>query len=952
MTRGNALLFHASESSGGKPRAEKDEEKMKNSKRLFSKDMLILGFVLQLRFMFLAVIFSIFAGGYLYAATPVLIAEENFEGVMSCKLSSVGSFPVSPGIKTGMGVGGSSAYGFGRSSCGGEAWDGYVNDLTFTFSKKCVITKVEFWEIERYENWGSQGWLIANGNKINDTTFGRLPSNDRIADSSFRKREFSLDIVSSGITFRCWDITDRSELFVDDIKIYGYIYDDTFTVAFNANGGVGDAIPIQGFSVNTPQKIFKNVYIKDGYVFQGWVSNSVERAELAAAGVIAVDYRDEELITVDSDMTLYAVWANPPMTLTAESANWSNGSITLRCEDTDKSSTEHSYTLEYCNENGTWVAVDDAQKSVTRGQNANNEEVWVASLTDSDFSLRLGGIPPVSYRVKDENGRVSDPCVTRNRYGLFVGVGHYSAAYQAKIKIRRGWPLSELPEIEGNTRRYSNLARSNGGFNVTELIETDAKVKKVDDALVDIAEKVVHGDICLFYASTHGDFDSNVAVLRFYDDDYTDSRLRTGTDLIAAKGAAVVCVLAACCSEAMVRQSTANVAVIAAANYKGSTTALFDEILWDYGWKDGWAGTGASLTFGDLSDYVANRYNAIFDGITLNGPDGAETWNVQVDNAPLLARITAGTRGTHASQTPPSAPSNVNADRAVQRDRITVSWDGDPDTDNYFIFFGGTGGGAYDDFEETPAVNKAKFKMEFIADDYECVERSSENAPVPFMIRAFNGAGVSTSAYAQGWLDTLRRVTFDPKGGTFIGQISGERLVLNYRKDDALGVLPRPAKDGFTFAYWYRSNVSAGMPEMITEDTEVTDDVTYYAWWTDMTTTYLDRHPTIAAVSGGDIATAAAMTAANGCRTVGECYALGINPEDPNDDLKISHFEIKDGKPVITLNHTEDGSGNSFMPRVKTLGKANLDDAHEEWREVPAEGDPSLRFFKVEVELP
>ena len=93
------------------------------------------------------------------------------------------------------------------------------------------------------------------------------------------------------------------------------------------------------------------------------------------------------------------------------------------------------------------------------------------------------------------------------------------------------------------------------------------------------------------------------------------------------------------------------------------------------------------------------------------------------------------------------------------------------------------------------------------------------------------------------------------------------------------------------------------------------------------------------------------MTAANGCRTVGECYSLGINPEDPDDDLKIADFEMKDGKPVITLNHTEDGSGNSFMPRVKTLGKATLSDA-EEWREVPEEGDPTMRFFKVDVEMP
>ena len=91
--------------------------------------------------------------------------------------------------------------------------------------------------------------------------------------------------------------------------------------------------------------------------------------------------------------------------------------------------------------------------------------------------------------------------------------------------------------------------------------------------------------------------------------------------------------------------------------------------------------------------------------------------------------------------------------------------------------------------------------------------------------------------------------------------------------------------------------------------------------------------------------------AANG-RTAAECYALGINPEDPDDDLRITDFRMEDGKPVITLNHTQDGSGNSFLPRVKTLGKTDLSDAAEKWREVPEEGDLTMRFFKVSVEMP
>lgn len=114
--------------------------------------------------------------------------------------------------------------------------------------------------------------------------------------------------------------------------------------------------------------------------------------------------------------------------------------------------------------------------------------------------------------------------------------------------------------------------------------------------------------------------------------------------------------------------------------------------------------------------------------------------------------------------------------------------------------------------------------------------------------------------------------------------------------------------------------------------------------------TWLTSFPTLFATSGGDETAVVNTTAANGCRTVGECYELGIDPEDPNDDLKIAEFKMKDGKPVVTLNHTKDGSGNSFEDRVKILGKAELTDA--EWQEVPPEGSPEHRFFKVGVEMP
>ena len=160
--------------------------------------------------------------------------------------------------------------------------------------------------------------------------------------------------------------------------------------------------------------------------------------------------------------------------------------------------------------------------------------------------------------------------------------------------------------------------------------------------------------------------------------------------------------------------------------------------------------------------------------------------------------------------------------------------------------------------------------------------------------------------------------------------------------------LPRPKKEGVEFAGWFTAK-SGGQRK--TEGSGISS-CTLFAHWTQMTRGWIEENaralfPDLADL---DIEVAANTTAANGCRTVGECYALGIDPEDPDDDLKIAEFKMKDGKPEITLNHTKDGSGNSFEDRVKILGKAELTDA--EWQEVPPEGNPEHRFFKVGVEMP
>lgn len=151
-----------------------------------------------------------------------LILDEDFErGPMAFDLETVGTFPNAPGVKEGMGVDGSRAFSFGRSSCGANVWTGYMNTLTATFRGDFEITRIEFDEMERYGNWGSQGTVLANGMTVDDTVFGRLPSNNRVADTTFRHRVMNVAVSATNLSFHVEDITDDSELYIDNIKVYG-----------------------------------------------------------------------------------------------------------------------------------------------------------------------------------------------------------------------------------------------------------------------------------------------------------------------------------------------------------------------------------------------------------------------------------------------------------------------------------------------------------------------------------------------------------------------------------------------------------------------------------------------------------------------------------------------------------------------------------------------------------
>jgi len=95
----------------------------------------------------------------------------------------------------------------------------------------------------------------------------------------------------------------------------------------------------------------------------------------------------------------------------------------------------------------------------------------------------------------------------------------------------------------------------------------------------------------------------------------------------------------------------------------------------------------------------------------------------------------------------------------------------------------------------------------------------------------------------------------------------------------------------------------------------------------------------------------AKATAANG-RKVWECYVVGLDPEDAEEDFRITRFPMKaDGTPDLAnleFEPTQDKwnvqGANPVIKGAAALGG--------DWQTVTGENQSGFRFFKVVVELP
>lgn len=159
--------------------------------------------------------------------TVTQILTEDFEdGILDSMISiQTVNVPLFPGSSQGAGIknvtalGSTKAFGFGRSSCGASCFDNYVSTLKITLGEPTFVSTISFKYMELFENWGSGGRIVIDGVTLAGGTFGRLPYNDRQPDSVPTLGMWTVNKVVTVIDLRVGDITNRSEIYIDDLII-------------------------------------------------------------------------------------------------------------------------------------------------------------------------------------------------------------------------------------------------------------------------------------------------------------------------------------------------------------------------------------------------------------------------------------------------------------------------------------------------------------------------------------------------------------------------------------------------------------------------------------------------------------------------------------------------------------------------------------------------------------
>ena len=95
------------------------------------------------------------------------------------------------------------------------------------------------------------------------------------------------------------------------------VTENTYAIAFNANGGAGEMARMEGIKYTENKQLIENTFTRTGYTFKGWADTQ------AKANAGTVDYEDKTVVsklnaTNGATVTMYAVWEINQYTVTCE----------------------------------------------------------------------------------------------------------------------------------------------------------------------------------------------------------------------------------------------------------------------------------------------------------------------------------------------------------------------------------------------------------------------------------------------------------------------------------------------------------------------------------------------------------------------------------------------------------------------------------------------------------
>lgn len=156
-----------------------------------------------------------------------ILAEDFEDGVLDTRISVTAFNTFSAGIKDTPYLAGSKAFGFGLSGCSASCFSSHTTTVTVDLGAPTAMGSITFKYRELYSDWGSLLYVSIDGQVVGGAGPSTAPPgfdgpptfNAFVPDPDVSSITILADRVGQVVTFHVTDITNTSEMYIDDLVV-------------------------------------------------------------------------------------------------------------------------------------------------------------------------------------------------------------------------------------------------------------------------------------------------------------------------------------------------------------------------------------------------------------------------------------------------------------------------------------------------------------------------------------------------------------------------------------------------------------------------------------------------------------------------------------------------------------------------------------------------------------